>query len=304
MAVLQPRCRCALRLPRNDAVLTVDTVGLGLHDYLDVIKRPMDLGTVARNLDERLYNSADEFAADVRLIFSNCCKYNPPEHDVVAMARRLQEVFEFQFSRLPPDVEPSLAAAFAESPSPPPTHKAHHIGRGRPSLHRAPSEASYYTPASSSMFANQPCRCGWHNISARSPSTPAGADPARDQQLALLTEQVRLMQQTIAALSARSSQLLARACRIFAQRSSPSNSSTTIRQCPPRQPQLHPSTRRRVPARYQQWRQRRHLPGRHRSARAIRLCSARAATPACRASRTTTTSTTTMTTTRTMCRRM
>lgn len=41
-------------------------------------------------MDEREYRNAQEFSADVRLMFSNCYKYNPPEHDVVAMARRLQ----------------------------------------------------------------------------------------------------------------------------------------------------------------------------------------------------------------------
>ena len=34
--------------------------------------------------------TAPEFALDMRLIFTNCYKYNPPEHDVVAMARKLQ----------------------------------------------------------------------------------------------------------------------------------------------------------------------------------------------------------------------
>ena len=32
----------------------------------------------------------EEFAADVRLMFTNCYKYNPPEHDVVKMGRKLQ----------------------------------------------------------------------------------------------------------------------------------------------------------------------------------------------------------------------
>lgn len=41
-------------------------------------------------MDEREYRDSQEFSADVRLMFSNCYKYNPPEHDVVAMARRLQ----------------------------------------------------------------------------------------------------------------------------------------------------------------------------------------------------------------------
>ena len=31
----------------------------------------------------------------MRLIFTNCYKYNPPEHDVVAMARKLQVTSAF-----------------------------------------------------------------------------------------------------------------------------------------------------------------------------------------------------------------
>ena len=41
-------------------------------------------------MDAREYNSSSEFAADVRLMFSNCYRYNPPDHDVVKMARQLQ----------------------------------------------------------------------------------------------------------------------------------------------------------------------------------------------------------------------
>lgn len=41
-------------------------------------------------MDGREYREALQFAADIRLMFSNCYKYNPPDHDVVAMARKLQ----------------------------------------------------------------------------------------------------------------------------------------------------------------------------------------------------------------------
>ena len=41
-------------------------------------------------MEGREYNSSSEFAADVRLMFSNCYRYNPPDHDVVKMARQLQ----------------------------------------------------------------------------------------------------------------------------------------------------------------------------------------------------------------------
>lgn len=47
-------------------------------------------------MDSREYKTAQEFACDVRLIFTNCYKYNPPDHDVVAMARKLQDVFEMR----------------------------------------------------------------------------------------------------------------------------------------------------------------------------------------------------------------
>ncbi|XP_074492574.1 bromodomain testis-specific protein isoform X2 [Sebastes fasciatus] len=79
----------------------VDAVAFGLHDYHDIIKQPMDLGSIKKQMDQREYANANEFAADVRLMFSNCYKYNPPSHEVVYMARKLQEVFEARYLRVP-----------------------------------------------------------------------------------------------------------------------------------------------------------------------------------------------------------
>uniref|UniRef100_A0A3Q2DAJ8 Bromodomain-containing protein 2 n=1 Tax=Cyprinodon variegatus TaxID=28743 RepID=A0A3Q2DAJ8_CYPVA len=79
----------------------VDATALGLHDYHDIIKCPMDLSTIKRKMDCREYRDAQHFASDIRLMFSNCYKYNPPDHDVVAMARKLQDVFEFRFAKMP-----------------------------------------------------------------------------------------------------------------------------------------------------------------------------------------------------------
>ncbi|XP_041091278.1 bromodomain-containing protein 2-like isoform X1 [Polyodon spathula] len=94
----------------------VDASALGLHDYHDLIKHPMDLSTSKRKMDCREYRDAQEFAADVRLMFSNCYKYNPPDHDVVAMARKLQDVFEFKFAKMPD--EPLQATPPAMAPLP------------------------------------------------------------------------------------------------------------------------------------------------------------------------------------------
>ncbi|XP_073455679.1 bromodomain-containing protein 3 isoform X2 [Aquarana catesbeiana] len=90
----------------------VDAEALELHDYHDIIKHPMDLSTVKKKMDAREYQDAQAFAADIRLMFSNCYKYNPPDHEVVAMARKLQDVFEMRFAKMPD--EP------VEAPAPPP----------------------------------------------------------------------------------------------------------------------------------------------------------------------------------------
>ncbi|PIA30525.1 hypothetical protein AQUCO_05500069v1 [Aquilegia coerulea] len=72
----------------------VDVHGLGLHDYFDIIKHPMDLGTVKTRLNTIMYKSPVEFAADVRLTFSNAMTYNPKGQDVHIMAEQLSHIFE------------------------------------------------------------------------------------------------------------------------------------------------------------------------------------------------------------------
>ena len=71
----------------------VDAETLGLHDYHAVISHPMDLGTVKTKMDNREYMTAAEFERDVMLIFANCYQYNSAEHDVVTMAKKLEDVF-------------------------------------------------------------------------------------------------------------------------------------------------------------------------------------------------------------------
>ena len=46
---------------------------------MKVIKNPMDLGTMARNLKAFHYKSKDHFVKDLYLIFSNCLTYNTAE---------------------------------------------------------------------------------------------------------------------------------------------------------------------------------------------------------------------------------
>lgn len=75
----------------------VDPVLYGIPDYFDVIRNPMDLGTVHMKLSNKQYVTASEFAADVRLTFTNAMKYNPPGNDVHAVAEQLNRIFDSEW---------------------------------------------------------------------------------------------------------------------------------------------------------------------------------------------------------------
>jgi transcriptional activator SPT7 len=50
-------------------------------DYFNVIKHPMDIGTMIKKLKQMLYKSKKDFVDDVNLIWANCLKYNQePSH--------------------------------------------------------------------------------------------------------------------------------------------------------------------------------------------------------------------------------
>ncbi|OWA53737.1 putative Bromodomain-containing protein 4 [Hypsibius exemplaris] len=100
----------------------VDASIQGLQDYYDVIKCPMDLATIKTNLEQRQYMNVYEFAADVRLMFTNCYRYNSPDHSVIAMAKKLQQVFEIRFAKMPDEAFvdiPDLVVRPANSPPTP-----------------------------------------------------------------------------------------------------------------------------------------------------------------------------------------
>ena len=75
----------------------VDPVLFGIPDYFDVIRNPMDLGTVKKKLTNKSYVGTDEFAADVRLTFSNAMMYNPPGNQVHSVAEQLNIMFDSEW---------------------------------------------------------------------------------------------------------------------------------------------------------------------------------------------------------------
>lgn len=69
----------------------VDYVGLGLTDYLRVVKRPMDLGTIRRKLKRKEYAGLKECLADVQLVWDNCRTYNVRDSPIVRRAEWFEQ---------------------------------------------------------------------------------------------------------------------------------------------------------------------------------------------------------------------
>ncbi|KAA8524275.1 hypothetical protein F0562_010698 [Nyssa sinensis] len=145
----------------------VDAKALGLHDYFDIIKHPMDLGTVKSRLNKNWYKSPKEFAEDVRLTFQNAMTYNPKGQDVYVMAEQLLKIFEDKWAVIEADYMRELRLAVDyEASLPTPTSR-----RVPPPL-LAPPEMRSILDRSESMT----------HTSAHSGRTPAPKKPkAKDR---------------------------------------------------------------------------------------------------------------------------
>jgi len=106
----------------------VDVVKLNLPDYHMIIKQPMDFGTVRQKLEAGKYRNPGEFAADVRLIFSNCFRYNGPTSDVSVLCESVQKIFEAKYAAMP-DFPPEQMELQPEPTTPKPGATASHIVR-------------------------------------------------------------------------------------------------------------------------------------------------------------------------------
>jgi transcription initiation factor TFIID subunit 2 len=76
----------------------VDAVALNVPQYYELIKRPMDLGTIRKALEKDKYTSIWSYEKDIRQIFWNCYSFNHPESWVVEQARGLETFFNQIFA--------------------------------------------------------------------------------------------------------------------------------------------------------------------------------------------------------------
>ena len=64
---------------------------MGIPDYPSIIKNPMDLSTLKKNLLKGKYSELDQFVADLCLIWENCRTYNMPESYISQLATKLEK---------------------------------------------------------------------------------------------------------------------------------------------------------------------------------------------------------------------
>ena len=83
----------------------VDPVAMALPDYTEIVKEPMDLGRVRKNLDGQLYRDMESFKRDVQLTFDNAMLYNPKQSEVFGIAKDLKKFFDNSFKKLTSGVE-------------------------------------------------------------------------------------------------------------------------------------------------------------------------------------------------------
>nr|XP_043632033.1 bromodomain-containing protein 9-like [Erigeron canadensis] len=112
-----------------------------LPDYHEIIKQPMDFGTVRSKLDAGLYSYLEDLEADVYLICSNAMQYNSSDTIYFRQARSIQELAKRDFDNLRQEGEDGELQPKVVKRGRPPGKQAKKTP-GRPPLDRAAPEST------------------------------------------------------------------------------------------------------------------------------------------------------------------
>ncbi|KAF7339672.1 Bromodomain-containing protein [Mycena sanguinolenta] len=80
----------------------VDHVALDIPTYPKIVKKPMDLSTMRKKLDNHEYPNALKFYDDFKLMIRNCFAFNPAGNLVNQAGIELQRLFDEKWQGLPP----------------------------------------------------------------------------------------------------------------------------------------------------------------------------------------------------------
>ncbi|KAG9053325.1 hypothetical protein FS842_008339 [Serendipita sp. 407] len=100
-------------------VAPVDSTQPGLESYYEEIKQPMDYQTMTRKVDRKKYSSMEDFADDLRLIYTNGRKFNASSPEILDLIDSLEIVWKKEWpgmlkKRLPTDAKKQLLQAVAQ----------------------------------------------------------------------------------------------------------------------------------------------------------------------------------------------
>ncbi len=121
--------------------LPIDPIALNSLDYFEIVKRPMDLGTIKRQLEMHMYNNLNEVLDDIRLTFSNALLYNPRGSVVVKAATSMLENFEVLIKKRL-NVQTPSSSSTATPPSSDSTSKAKPNHQSKPSTSSVENKAT------------------------------------------------------------------------------------------------------------------------------------------------------------------
>lgn len=71
----------------------VDYLAMRIPDYPEIVKHPMDFGTIKGKLATGAYRNCKEFVDDVELVFGNCIFYNKETSDFGLLAFKMRDEF-------------------------------------------------------------------------------------------------------------------------------------------------------------------------------------------------------------------
>ena len=72
---------------------------MGLLDYPQIVKNPMDLGTVKENLMGAKYGTYEDVFSDIQLIWDNCKLYNMMGSEIYKVCEKMEKTAKRQVQK-------------------------------------------------------------------------------------------------------------------------------------------------------------------------------------------------------------
>ncbi|XP_034702470.1 uncharacterized protein LOC117927161 [Vitis riparia] len=168
----------------------VNPIMLGITDYFDVIDKPMDFGTIRRNLENGVkYMNADDVFSDVQYIWENCYKYNKPGDPFLELVKQVKETFIMFWNAVGLySTEPRMAPEHTPSLPPKDTPKRRSPRFSEGPMARSPQDHSSHSQPHTHLShkrlkSAQPSSSQPHQLQQSSKETqPRSSSPSRQKQ--------------------------------------------------------------------------------------------------------------------------